>query len=139
MRLLIKSFLAIILFSLVDYYVTNIKYSEPWLYTIIPYIIVYFLCFGLFYIAKRIYYGKDKCKNFVFNSIIPVFVLSIILKMLLMVSLRVLVANNYDNADIYTYVISTILGIYAYVIVLTLLARLIFKGFVVNYPIKIIF
>ncbi|MBT0825410.1 hypothetical protein KJQ78_09140, partial [Campylobacter lari] len=92
MRLLIKSFLIIACIAFLNYLYIEIvsPHSYPFynhFFNFLDMALTWLFCFicvfGLFYIAKRIYYGKDKCKNFVFTSIIPIIILTIITKIFL--------------------------------------------------------
>lgn len=102
--------------------------------------ITYTLCFafvtGLFLIVKKVYYGKDKCENLFLNSVIPVVIVivTIIVKFLLMSFLRTL--NLYSSVEKIFAIGMVVVIIYIYVFILSLLVRLLFKGFAVNYPVN---
>lgn len=132
-----KSFLVILCIAFANSFLVYL-YSEQFfdfLDIILTWLFCFICVFGLFYIINKIYYDDDEYKNFIFTSIIPIIILTIIAKIFLILSLRIL-RFEHTIDELIAIILSIIVGIYIYIIILTLLARLIFKGFAVNYPVN---
>ena len=97
MNLIIKIFLAILCIGCVNYLLIyysdgyfNSSYKETILFidTIFTWGFCFIFIYTIFYTIKKIYYGNDKCKNFIFDSAIPIIVMTVISKILLISFLR---------------------------------------------------
>ncbi len=142
MNSIIKFFLAILCIGCVNYLLIyysdgyfNSSYKETILFidVIFTWAFCFIFIYAIFYTIKKIYYGNDKCKNFIFDSAIAIIVITVITKILLISFLRSL---NVYGVDVILVMMGIAVGIYAYVFALTVLLRLTFKGIEVNYPVS---
>lgn len=144
MNLFMKSFLITLCIAFVNSFLYYVYYHSQYsylsyaqLFDFLDIVFTWAFCFifiyAIFYTIKKIYYGNNECKNFIFNSAIPIIVATVISKNLLILFLRSLHIYGFD---VILVMVGMAVGIYAYILALTILLRLIFKGIEVDYPVR---
>lgn len=95
---------------------------------------IYIYTFGLFYAIRKIYCSR----SFIFNSIKLIIAVTILVKSLFAALFVLFLKNQIYYQDIAIALVSAVFVMivaFIYICILALLARLIFKGFSVDYPV----
>lgn len=96
----------------------------------VSFLVIFIFVALIFFSIKFIYYGKEKCDNRFFNSYIPMIAFTILIKIF---SYRILYFYHTEPADFFWFCFCSFLFI---IFILTILAKLLFRGIPTNLPTK---